>query len=206
MGLARRLAEQLARPTGLAGRLIGNSMDIANRVPTRLAIDLLDPQPGQRLLDAGCGTGAAIEQVLDRAPVSAWGIDPSPAMLASARRRLGERATITGMAIEGLDFADGFFDAVLALNVLYFAGSDGAMIRQLHRVLRPGGSLVAYVTNRASMEKWPFTREGFHRLYDRAELIEALVQSGFARNRICVHEKAITASVDGLIAMAVKDD
>lgn len=206
MRLARRLAEQLARPRGLAGRLIGSAMDVANREPTRLALDVLDARPGERVLDAGCGTGAALELVLERAPVRAWGVDPSPVMQAAARRRLGARATISGEAIEQLDFDDALFDAVLALNVLYFAGPDGAMIRHLHRVLRPGGRLVAYVTSRESMARWPFACEGIHRLYDRAELVDALVHSGFARDRICVHEHAITASVDGLVAIAVKGD
>ncbi|MEY4721180.1 MAG: hypothetical protein RIQ46_905, partial [Pseudomonadota bacterium] len=121
MGLARRFAQQLARPQGLAGRLIGNAMDVANRRPTRLALDLLDPRPGERVLDAGCGTGAALAMLLDRAAVEATGVDPSPTMLAAARRRLGARARLGEVAIQDLPFPDGEFDAVMALNVLYFA-------------------------------------------------------------------------------------
>jgi len=204
MGLARRFAEQLARPQGLAGRLLGSAMDVANRRLTRLALDLLDAQGGERVLDAGCGTGAALAMLLERAPVEAWGVDPSPAMIASARRRLGARARLERVAIEELPFAPGSFDAAMALNVLYFAGLDGAMVASLHRVLRPGGRLVVYVTRRDSMEAWPFAREGVHRLYDPDELVEALCAGGFARERICVQEHAITPTVTGLLALCVR--
>lgn len=204
MGLARRFAEQLARPQGLAGRLLGSAMDVANRRPTSLALDLLDAQPGERVLDAGCGTGAALAMLLDEVPVEACGVDPSAAMIASARRRLGARARLEQVAIEAMPFAAASFDAVLALNVLYFDGADVAMVARLRQVLRPGGRLVAYVTRRDSMENWPFTREGLHRLYDRDDLTDALVTGGFARERICVQEHAITPAVTGLLALAVK--
>ena len=205
MNLARRFAQQLARPTGVAGRLIGSAMDVANRRPTRLALDLLAARPGERVLDAGCGTGAALAALLAQTDVTASGVDPSRTMLATARRRLGPDVDLTAVAIEALPHADGAFDAVLALNVLYFASHDGAMIRQLHRVLRPGGRLVAYVTHRDSMVQWPFARQGVHRLYDGAELASALAEGGFAPGRICVQEAAITASVTGLLASAVKE-
>jgi len=206
MGLARRFAQQLARPRGLAGRLIGNAMDLANRRPTRLALDFLGARPGERVLDAGCGTGAALGMLLDDVAVDAWGVDPSSVMLTSARRRLGERAGLRQVAIEDLAFEDGSFDAVLALNVLYFAGPDGEMVRQLHRVLRPGGRLVAYITRRDTMENWSFAREGVHRLYDAEELVQALSAGGFARREINVQEHAITSSVYGILAIAVKND
>ena len=154
---------------------------------------------------AGPADRAALAALLARTAVAAAGVDPSPTMLAAARRRLGTGADLRDVAIEALPFADGAFDAALALNVLYFAGHDGAMIRQLHRVLRPGGRLVAYVTHRDSMANWPFARQGVHRLFDGPQLASALAEGGFARERICVQEAAITASVTGLLAVAVKE-
>jgi ubiquinone/menaquinone biosynthesis C-methylase UbiE len=204
MGLARRFAEQLAHPRGFAGRLLGNAMDVANRRPTRLALDLLDARDGERILDAGCGTGAALDLLLDTAAVEAWGIDPSPTMIAQAQTRLGNRARFEQCAIEDMRFGDGSFDAVLALNVLYFAKLDGSTLQQMHRVLRPGGRLVAYVTRRESMASWPFARQGVHRLFETDELVDELAAGGFARTRISVQEHAITSSVDGLLACAAK--
>lgn len=202
-GFARALAEQLARPHGMAGQWLGKAMDIANRRPTRLAVDRLAPRPGERVLDAGCGTGAAIMEVLRRAPsCRVTGIDPSPAMVAAAGRRLGRRADLLRVGLEELPFADGSFDAALALNMLYFCDAEGRMLASLKRALRPGGRLVVYVTHRATMESWPFVRAGLHRLFDAEELAAALTDGGFARHRICVQEVPILHSVRGLLATA----
>ena len=204
MGLARRFAEQLAHPQGAGGRLLGSAMDIANRKPTRLAVDLLDPHDGERILDAGCGTGAALSEVLRRARCTATGIDPSDTMLASARRRLGSGVELMRGRLQELPLPGETFDAALLLNVLYFCDSEGRMGANLRRVLKPGGRLVAYVTHRDTMKAWPFAHEGLHRLFDAKELTDALAHGGFARKRICVHEMAITRSVRGLLAYAEK--
>lgn len=202
VSFARRFARQLAHPHGAAGRLLGFAMDLANHKPTQLALDLLNPQAGERILDAGCGTGKALKAVLRRADCPVTGIDPSPAMIAAASRTLGQRATLVQTGMEGLPFPDASFDAVIALNVLYFADREGRMLANLHRVLKPGGRLVAYVTHRETMQDWPFARAGLHRLYDEAELVVALADGGFAPARISVHGTPITRSVKGLLAFA----
>lgn len=204
-GFARRLAAQLALPVGAAGRLLGGVMDIANRRPTRLAIDLLDPQPGERILDAGCGTGAAMAAVLRRARCQVSGVDPSHTMLLAAEKRLSRRwldrtADLRRAELETLPFADGVFDAALVLNVLYFCDGEGQMLANLRRVIRPGGRIVAYVTHRETMQHWPFARAGYHRLFDEAELVRAFVAGGFADDRICVHAVSVTRSIKGLLA------
>lgn len=202
MTFARRLAQQLARPSGMAGRLLGNAMDVVNRRPLSLSVDMLAPAPGEAILDAGCGTGAAMAAMLARAPCHVTGADASETMLASARRRLGSKAAYAQASLEDLPFDDASFDAVLALNVLYFNDVENGMLRSLHRVLRPGGRLVVYVTDRDSMAGWSFAREGLHRLYDADALHSVLVMSGFACERSKVHEVAITRSVRGLFACA----
>ncbi|MCJ2186876.1 class I SAM-dependent methyltransferase [Novosphingobium beihaiensis] len=199
---ARKLAQQLARPSGMAGRLLGNAMDVVNRKPLALAVDMLAPAPGETILDAGCGTGAAMAAMLARARCHVTGVDASETMLAAARRKLGAQAVCMNVPLEDLPFADASFDAVLALNVLYFNDAENRMLRSLRRVLRPGGRLVAYVTDRGSMAGWSFTREGLHRLYDAGALQEALAASGFACEGGKVHEVPITRSVRGLFACA----
>jgi SAM-dependent methyltransferase len=199
---ARRFAEQLACPSGTAGRLLGAGMDLANRKPNRLAIDQLSPRPCERVLDAGCGSGAGLGEVLRRAKCEVAGIDPSPVMIAAARRRLGARAELHCTGLEELPFAPASFDAALLLNVLYFCDEGGAMIANLRRVLRPGGRLVVYVTDRATMDGWAFARQGLHRLFDHAELVDALVAGGFSRDAVSVRAEPITRTVRGLIACA----
>lgn len=202
MTIARRLAQQLAQPSGLSGRLLGNAMDVVNRKPLQLAVDLLAPADGEDVLDAGCGTGAAMIEMRARAACRITGVDRSETMVAAARRRLDPAMRALCSGIEELPAETASFDAALALNVLYFEGSDHGMLRAFHRVLRPGGRLVAYVTHRESMADWAFAREGLHRLFDDGQLRAAFVDAGFAPGHVEVHEVWITRSIRGLLARA----
>lgn len=96
---------------------------------------------GIRLLDAGCGTGlVALLAHLRGAAVTA--IDASAGMLAVARERLPD-ADLRVADIQDLPFADRAFDAVLAVNSLFFAPDMARAAREVARVVRPGGRVVA---------------------------------------------------------------
>ncbi|HSQ95034.1 MAG TPA: class I SAM-dependent methyltransferase [Croceibacterium sp.] len=178
-------------------------MDLGNFGPLRLAVNSLDPQPGERILDAGCGTGAALASLHARADCKVYGIDRSETMITAARHRLGAAATLAQGDIESLSQHSWRpFDAVLALNVLYFADPRGAMIAALRESLRHGGRLVAYVTHRHAMERWRFAHAGLHRLYDANEFEDALVEGGFARASISIKDLAIAPGIRGLVARA----
>lgn len=208
MGFSNTLARQLAEPSGIAGVLCGAAMDLANRVPMQMAVDLLTPAAAETILDAGCGTGAASEEMLRRAPCSIIAVDQSATMIRRARARLakidrGRAVDLHQAKLESLPCRPGSLDAVLALNILYFCGPDGGMIKALHRVLRPGGRLVAYVTHRQTMEKWPFTRAGFHRLYDADELRTAFLDGGFDPANVTIETKPVAPGIEGLFAHAI---
>lgn len=204
MTLASAFAGQLARPHGAAGRLVGHAMDLANRKPTRLALDLLAPRAGEHILDVGCGTGSALVALAGRGPARLVGIDPSELMARMAAARLDGLGTVHRASLETMRFAEASFDAALMLNMLYFCDANGTALARLRHVLRPGGRAVAYVTHRDSMRGWAFARAGLHRLYDARALFEMFAAAGFARNRIAVQEKPITRSVMGLFAIATR--
>lgn len=95
---------------------------------------------GTRLLDAGCGAGLlAVLASLRGAQVTA--LDASPGLLAIARQRL-PRADVREGDLEALPFADASFDAVTAVNSLFYAADMSAAMRELVRVARPGGRVV----------------------------------------------------------------
>lgn len=202
MALATAFAGQLARPRGAAGRCVGLAMDLANRKPTRLALDLLNPRSGEHILDVGCGTGSALAALRRRAPASVTGIDPSDLMARMAATRLDGVGTVHRASLETMQFPEASFDGALLLNMLYFCKADG--LSRLHHILKPGGRVVAYVTHRDAMRGWSFTRAGFHRLYDEKQLLDIFVAAGFAHENISVQARPITKSVTGLFAIATR--
>lgn len=118
--------------------------DISRR--RRMSFDALDPQPGDRILDLGCGPGLLTLE-LARAVGSEGeviGLDPSEAMRAAAAERCREApaAHILDGNAQTLPFADESFDKAVSIQVFeYFDDLDGP-IAELARVLRPGGRLV----------------------------------------------------------------
>ena len=107
---------------------------------------------GLRALDVGTGDGAfAVEAARRGALVT--GVDPDPAMLAAAAARaraMGVDLQLGDGRAEQLPFADESFDMVFAVTVLCFVADADAAIREMARVLRPGGRLVVGELNRWS--------------------------------------------------------
>jgi SAM-dependent methyltransferase len=118
------------------------------------ALDAARVTRGTRLLDAGCGAGlVALLATLRGATVAA--LDASAALLAIARERL-PGADVREGDLEALPFPDAAFDAVVAVNsVIYAADLAGAM-RELARVVRPGGRVV--VTDWGPPARCAYTR------------------------------------------------
>lgn len=203
MQLLGAVGRQLSCPEGYGGRILGAVMDLANREPVDRALDLLAAAPGERIIDIGCGTGAAAQRLLRRTACCVTCVDRSQTMLYRAEKRHYAGPVSLHQAHLGeLPFAPASFDAALALNLLYFCDEAGRMLNDLKRVLRPGGRMVAYVTHRATMAKWPIVSPATHRLYDADQLAEALVASGFAPDRIMVRDYMVNRRVRGLLALA----
>lgn len=102
-------------------------------------LEWLAAQPGERILDLGCGDGQLTER-LAAAGALVRGVDASAQMVAAARAR-GVDAE-EGNA-EALPHADAEFDAVFSNAALHWVRNQDAMIRDVRRVLRSGGRFVA---------------------------------------------------------------
>lgn len=120
------------------------------RRATGILIDALHLQAGLRILEIGCGSGAALLQVALAAPVALWGVDVLPEMLRAAQLRIrccGLRRRISLRQInagEPLPFATGFFQRVYCESVLGFQeeGMLELLVQEMYRVLQPGGRCV----------------------------------------------------------------
>lgn len=115
-----------------------------------LLLDLLAPQPGELILDAGCGTGIFTLDVVDRG-TKVVGMDLSVPMAAKGVRRMGGMnfSAICGDMC-ALPFPDNCFDRAFSMTAIEFIPDAARAIDELARVVRQGGCIVVTTLNRLS--------------------------------------------------------
>lgn len=107
---------------------------------------------GKELLEVGCGIGIDLVRFA-RAGAIVTGIDLAPAAIDLARQNFSQNeltASLHVMNGEALEFEDDSFDVVYAHGVLQYTADPRRMVRELHRVLRPGGEAIVMVYNKHS--------------------------------------------------------
>jgi demethylmenaquinone methyltransferase / 2-methoxy-6-polyprenyl-1,4-benzoquinol methylase len=114
----------------------------------RFLVSRLEVGPDARVLDVATGTGAVALELVRRYGCSVVGIDRSPEMLAVARHRtaaddLGANIELLEGRAETLPFADASFDALTVTYLLRYVDDPAATIRELARVVRPGGTVAS---------------------------------------------------------------
>jgi len=118
---------------------------LQRRFEARRLLAMGGPVPGGRALEIGCGRGVGAEIVLDvfgAASVDAFDLDPR--MVELARRRLeGRPARVAVGDAEHIDAPDGTYDAVFDFAIVHHVPDWRAALREVHRVLKPGGRLYA---------------------------------------------------------------
>jgi len=130
---------QFHHPTGVGGRVAGWIMSVrpSNVARSRQAVEMLDVQPAERVLELGCGPGVAVAALAARATRGlVVGVDHSAVMVGQARR-----VRVTQASVENLSIDDGPFDAAIAINTIGMWPDPPARLRDIARLLRPGGRL-----------------------------------------------------------------
>ncbi len=167
--------------------------------------------PGIDLLDAGCGSGRNLVWFL-RGDYRVWGVDADPAAVAAAQAlaiSLGAPADrFRAESLDKLSFADAAFDAVLSIAVLHFARNYDhfeAMVRELWRVLKPGGVLFGRLASSIGIDSLVVPRgDGRFLLPDGTErflVSEGMLQEGTRKLGARPLERIKTVNVENLRAM-----
>ena len=132
------------------------------------SLEKLDLKPGQKILDAGCGTGN-FEKFLEEkgiTDVKIEAVDFSSSMLNRAKRKCDGLPNVNIAQAdlnEGLDFSDNSFDGIVSINVLYALKDPSFTISELSRVLKPKGKVVL-TTPRDNAQFAPIIGDHFKRI------------------------------------------
>ena len=158
-----------------------------NAKPQQEALAALSLGPGDRFLDVGCGTGAAVRAAADVAE-RAVGADIAPQMIARARElaAASPRAEFVVADSEQLPFSDGAFTALLCTASFHHYPEPARALAEMARVLEPGGRLaiadgvsdrfLARVADRILRR----VDRSHIRLYRKDELAALVTAAGFA--------------------------
>jgi arsenite methyltransferase len=138
-----------------------------------LVHEALAAAPGERVLDAGCGPGFYVAETLERvgAQGSVVGVDASAPMLGLAAKRCEghDNVSFHEGEVTALPVADADFDRALSVQVLEYVADIPAALGELHRVLRPGGRVLIWDVDWATVS-WhsedPARMERFLRAWD----------------------------------------
>ncbi len=147
-GHGRAALDQWGKPAGWIGRMAGHAMAVKNGGMNRAAIAHLDLQPNDRVLEIGFGPGRAIRMAAERVPNGlVAGLDHSPIMVNQAAFR--NRKLIRAGAVEvrlgdvaRILHGDNACDKVFAVNSFHYWPAPESALSEIHRVLRPDGTLV----------------------------------------------------------------
>jgi len=163
---------------------------LVKKVEGELLLDLLEPTRGERILDAGCGTGVFTQEVLSRGS-KVTGLDVSLPMLLRARQKASGLRVSVG-DILSLPFPGNCFDKTISITALEFIADGPRAVSELFRVTRPGGIIVAATLN--ILSPWATRRK------EKAQEGHALFQKIIFRSP---EDFASLAPVKGVIRTAV---
>ncbi len=169
------LMNLFGRPQGLRGRLGGHLMVLTNRKAAVWIVERLAIQPDDKVLEVGFGPGVAI-RLLAASASEVAGVDPSPVMVEQAKARnrqgVGRGQVVLRQGIaENLPFEDGHFDKALSINSLQVWTDAMAGLREIRRVLKPGGTAVLGFTPYSGQPN-----QGFLEMLAMADFTEARVE------------------------------
>jgi SAM-dependent methyltransferase len=142
----------------IIARLESRAKDkVFTRLFDRYAAQLTLP-PSAQVLEVGCGTGAMLRFLAHRGDFSgkAFGIDQSPAFIEAASRfaqdeNVGDRLVFRVGDAHRLDFSPETFDVVIAHTLISHVTEPAAVLREMARVVRPGGTVVIFDGDYASL-------------------------------------------------------
>ncbi len=180
-----------AHPRGRMGRVMLRFMNFGHAPLTNWGLSLLSFQDQMTMLDIGCGGGATLQRLLKRSKdAKVYGIDISEESVAKAKKinaeALDKQVFVTQGSAEKLPYDDGMFDVITAVETVYFWPNLPHCLKEVRRVLKPGGRFAIMIEVLDSDSVWTNVVEGMT-AYSPDELQKMLNEAGFIQ--IELHSK-----------------
>ena len=158
---------------------------------TRETLRRMPMTPLSRVLDVGCGTGELLRRLRAKYPDALLaGLDPVPEMLAVAGDKLSGKEDLRVGYADSLPWPAKSFDVVVSCNMFHYITHPVEALREMARVIRPGGALVLtdwcddYLACRLCNLYLRLTNRAFYKTYREAECQALLAQAGFRSVRL----------------------
>jgi SAM-dependent methyltransferase len=200
-------------------RMLANEADMSFKRRATSVFDFLNIQPGDRVLDAGCGRGFYLNFLRELHPEAiVTGIELDLPLLPRALAAV-PGSQLTGANLYHLPFADGSFDKIIFSEVIEHVPDDAAALAELYRILAPGGRLALTTPNADYPLLWdPLNKvleatTGGHiqrgplagiwanhvRLYSLESLEQVVTEAGFHIARLKCHTRFAFPFIHNLV-------
>jgi ubiquinone/menaquinone biosynthesis C-methylase UbiE len=177
--LTKIIAKQLRKPGGILAGKVGNEMNITNSFLYDFTIEAMQLKNDESILEIGFGNGKFFDKIFAVAnDLKISGLDFSPEMVKVAKENNsltsnnGELTLRLGSS-DKIPFPDNSFDKVFCINVIYFWEQPATNLKEIYRVLKPGGRFYTSIRSKESLVQMPFAKYGFN-VYTENEWISML--------------------------------
>lgn len=197
----KEIASQLRQPHGEHANEVGERMNKGNELMNLSAINLLNAQPNDVILEIGMGNGFFVKDILALASAIHYiGCDFSEEMVKAAILHNQEfinsgQAKFFLASADSLPFESPSFNKIFTVNTLYFWENPPLILNEIKRVLKSEGQLLIAIRPKAIMEQYAFTQYGFT-MYTKEELCDLLSDNGFRVTQI-VEEQEPDQEING---------
>lgn len=182
--MMRSLAKQLRKPGGKLAKKVGKKMNEANETLYDFALDTMQLSMGDNILEIGFGNGRFFNKIFSKKDnLKISGLDYSADMVNAARAANQENINSGKLTLrygnsDKIPFPENSFEKVFCINVVYFWEDPAKHLREIHRVLKPGGKFYSVLRAKETMLQMPFTKYNFN-IYSQEDWEAIMKQNEF---------------------------
>lgn len=197
-----------ACPQGEYGERMLQRMNQSHLALAKWGLDLLDVRPYDRVMDIGCGGGAAIQYLAEQIPrIQLVGVDYSPVSVEKTKETNANlvasgQLKVIRASVSDLPCMSSGFDKIYGIETFYFWPDPVNDLKELRRVLKPGGKLMIIndiydtetltLEERANVAKFDLFNPGLD------EFRDLLTEAGFQNIQICTRSEVPWIAVSGV--------